>query len=211
MRLRFPGHEHTNMVDGVPDGWGKKKIKDLGEVITGKTPSTKDESNFGDDIPFIKIPDMRDNVFVTEYSSLLSEKGAKTQANKSIPANSLMISCIGSILGVVALTSEVSQTNLQINTLIPNEDNLLYYCYFTFKDLKPRLEAIGGGATMPNVNKTKFESIEVVLPSSSLLRNFYAICINPFLQILNLQLQNQKLKQARDILLPKLINGEIPV
>jgi type I restriction enzyme, S subunit len=210
VRLRFHGYEHANIVDGVPEGWEKVRLKEFGEVITGKTPSTKDESNFGDQVPFIKTPDMHNNVFVLETETMLSEKGANLQSKKYIPANSLTVSCIGT-LGVVSITSRVSQTNQQINAVVPIEDSYLYYCYYSFKNLKERLEAIGGGATMGNVNKSKFENLDIIKPTDTLLRDFHSICEGIFQQIKNLQLQNQKLKQARDILLPKLINGEIAV
>src|SRR5699024_9199384 len=70
----------------VPKGWEVKKIKDVAKnVITGKTPSTKNKSNFGGFMPFITIPDMHNKVFITETERLLSEKGVKTQQNKTLP------------------------------------------------------------------------------------------------------------------------------
>ena len=73
------------------------------------------------------------------------------------------------------------------------------------------LEAMGGGATMVNVNKGKFESLPIVIPSDSILHKFHEVCNLLFLQIKNLLIQNQKLKQARDLLLPRLMNGEVTV
>ena len=105
----------------------------------------------------------------------------------------------------------ISQFNQQINAVIPLETCYRYYCYFAFKELKPRLDAIGGGATMGNVNKTKFESMDMLRPKVSLLRAFDEYCAPMFRQILTLSLQNQKLRAARDLLLPRLMNGEIAV
>lgn len=73
------------------------------------------------------------------------------------------------------------------------------------------MEAIGGGATMGNVNKNKFENIELLRPNILLLRNFTDSCAPMFRQIHNLALQNQKLRAARDLLLPRLMSGEIAV
>lgn len=64
VRLRFPGHEHTRITNGVPEGWDDCRVSNFGQVITGKTPSTKEADNYGGDIPFIKTPDMHGNVFV---------------------------------------------------------------------------------------------------------------------------------------------------
>jgi type I restriction enzyme S subunit len=210
VNLRFPGHEHVRIIDGVPEGWEKETITSLGQVITGKTPSTKEEDNYGSDIPFIKTPDMHGMPVVIETEQSLSEKGANTQVNKFIPKGSIMVSCIGTV-GVVSLNGCKAQTNQQINTVIPRKDCLRYYSYFALSDLKPKLEALGGGATMPNINKTKFESLQVVVPSDSVLNIFDDFCQQAFKQIKNVLEQNQKLKEARDLLLPRLMNGEITV
>ena len=208
--LRFPGYEHTPIVDGVPQGWERVRVDELGTVLTGKTPSTKDADNYGGDIPFIKTPDMHGNAFVLQAETYLTEKGAKSQANKFLPAGALLVSCIGTV-GVVSLTSELCQFNQQINAVIPGEDFLRYYSYFALKEMKPRLDAIGGGVTMANVSKGKFESMGVLRPASALLRNFDEFSSPVFNQIKVLGQQNQKLRAARDLLLPRLMSGELAV
>jgi len=210
VRLRFPGHEHTRINNGVPEEWDECRIRDFGKVVTGKTPSTKDSDNYGGEILFIKTPDMRGNVFVTETETRLTEKGANTQPGKFIPTNSVLVSCIGTV-GVVSLTSARSQFNQQINAVVPFEDAYRYYCFFAFGDLKESMEAIGGGATMGNVNKDKFENLKVLRPSMPLLRDFHEFCNPLFQQIQMLSIQNQGLRAARDLLLPRLMGGEIVV
>ncbi|MEI6206909.1 MAG: restriction endonuclease subunit S [Desulfuromonadales bacterium] len=211
VRLRFPGREHTRIVDGVPEGWEKCCVKNLGRVITGKTPSTTDSSNHGGDIPFVKTPDMHGNAYVTETESFLTDKGAESQSGKFVPANTILVSCIGAKLGAVSLTSCRAQFNQQINAVIPSNEVHTFFCYFACTDMKPTLEALGGGATMPNVNKSKFENLTVILPSRFLCKNFHEFCSPVFRQIQVLALQNQKLRTARDLLLPKLMSGEIAV
>jgi type I restriction enzyme, S subunit len=208
VRFRFPGHEHTRITNGLPEGWEECRIREFGEVVTGKTPSTKDSDNYGGEILFIKTPDMHGNVFVIETETRLTAKGANTEPGKFIPTNALLVSCIGTI-GVVSLTSVRSQFNQQINAVVPFEDAYRYYCFFAFKDLKESMEAIGGGATMGNVNKKKFESLKVLKPSMPLLRDFHEFCNPLFQQIQVLCFQNQKLRAARDLLLPRLMSGEI--
>lgn len=146
-------------------------------------------------------------IFTEQY---LSEKGANTQANKYIPEGSVMVTCIGTV-GIVALNGYRAHTNQQINTAVPKEPELRYYSYFALSDLKPRMEALGGGATMANINKTKFESLPIVIPKKIILRNFHDFCLPVFEHIKLLQIQNNKLREARDLLLPRLINGEIAV
>ena len=210
VHLRFPGHEHVKIVEGVPEGWQKGPILEFGNVITGKTPSTKEPGFYGDGIPFIKTPDMHGNLFIFETESYLTERGSNNQIGKLLPENSLLVSCIGTV-GVVSITTTPSQFNQQINAVIPREGYLLYYCLFAFKDLKPRLEAISAGATMANVSKGKFETLDILQPPEIVLKEFDSICRTVFSQIKILMQQSQKAKAARDLLLPRLMSGAISV
>jgi type I restriction enzyme S subunit len=210
VHLRFPGHEHVKIKDGVPEGWKKSCIADIGEVITGKTPSKKNDSYYGDDIPFIKTPDMHGNFVVIQTEESLSEKGANSQSNKTLPPRSIIVSCIGTV-GVVAFNGPIAQTNQQINTIVPKHESLRYWTFFMAKDLKPFLEGIGGGATMANVNKSKFSSIKIIIPSSLMLEQFASVVAPQFDQIEKLALMNLHLAHARDLLLPRLMNGEVAV
>ena len=211
VHLRYPGHEHGAIdLDGIPEGWERKKISTLGEIITGKTPSKKKESNFGGNIPFVKTPDMHDKIVVLKTQENLSEEGANSQSTKYLPRGSIMVSCIGTV-GVVSMVAIPCQTNQQINSIIFDNPSLSYFGFFALKDLKPKLEAIGGGATMANVNKQKFGSLEILVPPKQFLILFQQNSESIFKKIENLYLQNQKLQSARDLLLPRLMNGEINV
>ncbi|MGI0119671.1 restriction endonuclease subunit S [Zooshikella sp. RANM57] len=209
VRFRFPGHEHVKIIDGVPEGWSKGCVSDLGKVVTGKTPSTKVKENFGGEIPFIKTPDMHASSIITEPEEYLSERGANCQANKYLPKFSILVACIGARLGVVSLNARRCQTNQQINAVIPKSEIYTFYSYLTLKGFREKLLAIGGGATMPNVNKSKFSGMEVLLPSESLLESFHDVVDQTFFQMEKLIEMNSKLTQARDLLLPKLMSGEI--
>ena len=208
--LHFPGHENTKIVDGVPEGWEKKKVGEIGTVITGKTPSTSNKENYGGSIPFITIPDMHIGIYPVS-SVFLSEKGAESQSKKYIPQGALIVSCIGTA-GLVCITKERCQTNQQINSLILDDKEMLHYMYFVFLSLKEHLNNIGSnGATMTNVNKSKFEGIDIVVPSSCIIRDFSQRTTPYFENILSLQSQIRLLTEARDRLLPKLMSGEITV
>ena len=208
--LRFPGHENTNIIDGVPEGWEKKSIGEIGTVITGKTPSTSNKENYGGSIPFITIPDMHTGIYPVS-SVFLSEKGAESQSKKYIPQGALIVSCIGTA-GLVCITKERCQTNQQINSLILDDKEMLHYMYFVFLSLKEHLNNIGSnGATMTNVNKSKFEGIDIVVPSSCIIRDFSQRTTPYFENIKSLQSQLRLLTEARDRLLPKLMSGEITV
>lgn len=209
--LHFPGYENTEIIDGVPEGWKKQKISEFGEIITGKTPSTTKEQYYGGNIPFVKIPDMHNCVYpiVTEFT--LTTEGANTQKNKFIPKNGIMVSCIATV-GLVNIAIETCQTNQQINSIVLNDEQDLYYTYFTMKRLKALLEGVGSnGATMTNVNKTKFGNLEVLYPGNNLRKDYFDYCKPIFEKIYALSIGVHKLSQVRDGLLPKLMSGEIEV
>ena len=209
--LHFPGYENTEIIDGVPEGWKKQKIAEFGEIITGKTPSTTKKQYYGGNIPFVKIPDMHNCVYpiVTEFT--LTTEGANTQKNKFIPKNGIMVSCIATV-GLVNIAIETCQTNQQINSIVLNDEQDLYYTYFTMKRLKALLEGVGSnGATMTNVNKTKFGNLEVLYPGNNLRKDYFDYCKPIFEKIYALSIGVHKLSQVRDGLLPKLMSGEIEV
>jgi type I restriction enzyme S subunit len=210
MYFRFPGHEKVKVVDGVPEGWKKGKVKDLGAVVTGKTPSKKKVSNFNGAVPFIKTPDMHQSSIIIKTEESLSEIGADSQRNKYLPPCSILVSCIGTV-GVVAMNLLRAQTNQQINSVIPKKEVYRYYSYFCLSRLKLLLEAIGGGSTMGNVNKNKFQNIKITIPQEDVLTKFHQVVSPIFNQIALLLDQNQKLAQARDLLLPRLMSGAIEV
>lgn len=211
VRLRFPGHELVRIEDGVPEGWEMGTVADLGQIITGKTPSTREPDNFGSEIPFVKTPDMHRSRIIIETEECLSENGAATQPNKTLPAGTILVACIGAKLGVVSITSRPCQTNQQINAVVPRKDFMTHYSLFALIDIKPRLEALGGGATMPNVNKAKFASMPILIPHPTQLNEFEEFAKFSFRQIQLLYKQNINLIKARDLLLPRLMNGVIPV
>jgi type I restriction enzyme S subunit len=213
VNFRFPNYEQTefDVESGLPVRWERKTIDAFAEVITGKTPSTANSNFYGGNIPFVKTPDMHDAPYVLSTSIYLSNEGAESQNNKFLPKNSVMVSCIGTA-GVVALASINCQTNQQINSVRFDEEFKAFYFYGFARGLRTLLEGLGSnGATMVNVNKSKFEKIELIVPDSETLKRHYGLVKVIFDQILILQEQNEKLKEARDMLLPRLMNRTIEV
>jgi type I restriction enzyme S subunit len=193
----------------MPYGWTKRPISSFGKVVTGKTPSTSKSEYYGGSIPFVKIPDMHGVVFPIVTETTLSGEGAESQSNKFVPKNSIMVSCIATV-GLVNIAVERCQTNQQINTLILNNEENLYYIYQSLKRIKELLEGVGSnGATMTNVNKAKFEKLELLYPNQLLVKKFDSYCSPIFEKILGLTVAIQRLQEARDRLLPKLMSGEI--
>jgi type I restriction enzyme, S subunit len=212
VRMRFPNYKKSKIIKGTPQGWEIKELQDFGKIFTGKTPPTKVREYYGGDIPFIKTPDLHKSLFVFDTEENLTEKGNSTQKRSTLPENSICVSCIGTG-GIVSITTaEKSQTNQQINSLVPSNLKQLEFLYHRIVDLKETIELFGGtGATMTNLSKGKFEKLKILFPKNELVEKYHSF-VNPmFNQIKTLQQQNNKLLQIRDRILPRLISGKLQV
>ncbi|MCX6789457.1 MAG: restriction endonuclease subunit S [Candidatus Gribaldobacteria bacterium] len=214
VKFKFPGHEKSKLIDShteygpIPEGWEVKRLKEIGKAVTGKTPPTGNLENFDGEILFIKTPDIHGNIFVLKTEQTLSKIGVKTQSLKLLPEKTVFVSCIGT-LGVVGITSKPSQTNQQINALMFNDNSDYCFFYFFAKSLKQKLIGLGSnGSTMGNVNKDKFENINILYPNKKTRKLFYKATTNLFDEILTLQKYNQNLSQTRDLLIPQLVTGK---
>lgn len=203
---------HPELKREIPEGWGVEDLKDFeSKIITGKTPSRANSDNFGGEIPFITIGDIRGNTFIYRTSESLTDLGANVQQNKYLPEGSLCISCIATV-GEIGFTTEWSHTNQQINSIVFEDETNRYYLYFALKNYFENANASAKtGNTFANMNKEDFSGIRIILPSKEIKNNFHEISEPYFAQIKCLQRQNQELIQFRDWLLPMLMNGQVKV
>jgi len=210
VRMRFPGYQQVKFEKGIPKSWKFKDLKQLGKIYTGKTPSTKIKEYYGGNIPFIKTPDLHKNQFIYETQEYLTEKGNSTQKRSTLPKGAICVSCIGTggIVGIT--TAEKSQTNQQINSIIPSDNSNTEFLFYAISDLKETIELFGyTGATMTNLSKGKFEKLKILYPSLEMIKNYHKI-VNPIFEMIQIiQQQNTQLKEIRDRLLPRLISGKL--
>ncbi|MBD2079880.1 restriction endonuclease subunit S [Leptolyngbya sp. FACHB-17] len=207
----FPNEFEDSAIGKIPKGWVVGTVQDIGHVICGKTPSTQDAENYGADIPFITIPDMHGKIFSIKTNKYLSSKGAKTQANKTLPPYSICVSCIATP-GLVVMTTHPSQTNQQINSVIPYEADTAFYYYFVLREVADEIKARGsGGSVFANLNKGHFSVLPVLLAPAE-LRARYHLMVEPiFAKFLSNELESFSLTKVRDELLPKLLSGGIRI
>lgn len=141
------------------------RIKEIGKVITGKTPSTENEDNFGGDFPFITPSDIRtfDEKYIAETERTISSKGYKKLKNNLLPMNSVCFVCIGSTIGKMCLTNKPSFTNQQINALLVNENYDSQYVFYLLRYVKGYFQQIGAGTGSGKgiVNKSTFEKSRI--------------------------------------------------
>ena len=196
----------------MPDDWREGTISDIAvDIVCGKTPSTKIVEYFGNDIPFITIPDMHNQTYITATERSLSFAGADSQSSKTVPANSVCVSCIATA-GLVVLTSKASQTNQQINTIVCKDGIGPFYVYLTMLGMADQIQMLGSsGSATNNLNKGQFSKIEILIPKTNVIDEFSMLVSPIFEQIRRNQQESECLAALRDTLLPRLMSGELSV
>ncbi|MGR7334760.1 restriction endonuclease subunit S [Klebsiella aerogenes] len=198
-------------IEGAQIHWTEKKLSSFGSIICGKTPSKKNSLYFGNDVPFLKIPDMHGKVFVFKSTDNLSFAGEHSQSKKTIPPGSICVSCIATV-GLVCITDVSMQTNQQINSIIPNKEYYKYFLYLLMKSMGDELNnlASGGTATL-NLNTGDFSNIIFPSPSENELKIFHQSILGLFDKLKFNSKQINIIENLRDTLLPKLMSGEVRV
>jgi len=196
----------------LPNGWEVKKLGEVGKCVTGNTPPKNDLENYGDYLPFVKPPQLSNNI-IKDAPEKLSEKGAKWA--RILPINSVLITCIGN-LGRTAFNKVPVASNQQINAVMPKEKviegGFLFY-QAQSSDFKNQLEDFSSATTVAIVNKSKFESIEIVVPPLPEQQAIVAKIEELFSQLENgkkeLLTAQAKLKTYRQSLLKSAFEGRL--
>jgi len=159
----------------IPSCWNTSALCEIGAVVTGKTPSSAIGGAYDGDLQFITPTDYKNYTKLAIGSvRTLSEIGKKSLKNKILPSKSLLVTCIGSDMGKVVINLEPCITNQQINALIPHKQHS-EYLYYVFDDMYEHLRNIAiGSSTIPLLNKTEFEKIEILHPAVETLDLFEA-------------------------------------
>ena len=146
--------------------WQEVKLGDLGEVVTGKTPSTKVDAYWCGDIPFITPKDIQSSKHIFETERYLSNEGMLSVKGSILPKNAICVSCIGNI-GYVSMTTKQSISNQQINSIIANDENDANFVYYLMKSLWPYFKNYEGQSTTLSIlNKSQFSKIDVCIPKN---------------------------------------------
>jgi type I restriction enzyme S subunit len=211
VHFRFPGYETAKFVDGLPWGWESAVISDLFDTSSGGTPSRKNESFYSGQINWLKTQELQ-NCFIFETDEKITDEALKKSSAKLFPENTVIVAMYGATIGQLGLLAKPSSTNQACCALLPkrNERDFIFgYCLMehSARTLKDR----GQGAAQNNVSQTVIRGMEITIPSPAILDEFNAALEANFLQRKNLQAQVSKLTKARDLLLPRLMDGRIPV
>ena len=208
---QFPSAMQKSELGGIPKGWKVKVLSCFGDIVTGKTPSTKELKHFGDDVPFLRIPDMHGKIYVLQTKMMLSNDGASSQPKKTLPPGSTSVSCIATP-GLVVLNHRAVQTNQQINSIVPKDRSLSRYIFWSCRHLSAEIKIGGiGGSVYSNMKKSAFSSLPVLDVGLEIVRVFDQLISPLHDTILSNEKQSHVLAHLRDTLLPKLVSGKLQV
>jgi type I restriction enzyme S subunit len=143
------------------DNWKEIKLDDIGNIVTGSTPSTKIPSYWDGLYPFYSPADFKGKVNCSETERTLTEEGLKT--GRILPVNSVLFTCIGSI-GKMAINTEVGISNQQINSVLVNVLNDFKFVYYLLFHFKYRFKNFAPMTTIQIINKTEFGKFKFNLP-----------------------------------------------
>lgn len=166
-KLRFPEFKYARK-------WTRVPLGEIGEIITGKTPSTKESDLWNGDILFITPTDISEE---DKYLHDTARTVVKTKNMMVLPVGSIVYTCIASI-GKIVLTVRPSITNQQINVVVPNERALEEFIYYALVNLTPWIKTIPASSTLPIINKTEFSKIRIILPGDKTEQQKIAECLS---------------------------------
>lgn len=211
--LRFPGHENTKIVDGVPEGWKKNCAEEFFEITIGKTPPRTEKRCFTtgkNGIPWVSIADMGNSgMFVLNTAENLTDDAIKQYNVKVIPKNTVLLS-FKLTVGRVAIAPNDICTNEAIAHFKGRRECEREYTYFYLKNF--HYDELGSTSSISKaVNSKIIKAMPFIMPSEKLLKEYSSKTKDVFDLIICKQKMDNNLKIARDRILHKLMSGEVEV
>ena len=213
VHLRFPGHEHVKITGGVPEGWEKKIISGVCDTIGGGTPSTKKSEFWEDgDILWVVPTDVTRNgcVALLDTEKRITQAGLSNSSARLVPPETILMTSRASI-GYFALMEETVCTNQGFINIVPHNRDMRMYILHNLMFRVEEIRSHAGGSTYAEVSKGRFRNMGILAPPLPLCQQFNEIAYSCLRQTRLLLKQNVNLAKARDLLLPRLMNGEIAV
>ena len=189
--------------------WRLGPVGGLGEVMTGTTPQLSRPELFGNKAPFITPSDLAGSRFVRTARGISSE-ALRVFERRLVPEGAVCFTCIGSV-GKMCMTDKTSLTNQQINSVVASTPALSLFAYQHLKHHALLIGSYAGGVATPIISKSVFSAIEIPMPPKD-LQEAFGKTVSPFDAMVRLLNElNSNLRSTRDLLLPKLISGDLDV
>ena len=217
VHFRFPGHDTVPRVPSplgeIPQGWEVKTVGESFVISGGGTPSRKEEAFWkGGTIQWYSPSDLTGagTMFMDDSSDHITERGLAQSSARMFPARSVMLTSRATI-GAIAINTEPACTNQGFITCLPNERVPLYFLFHWLTENVPTFQRMASGATFKEISRGVFKTIDFLQPPDTLVGQFEAAVTPMAEQALALQRQIQTLRRTRDLLLPRLLSGQIDV
>lgn len=211
--LRFPGHEYTKIVDGVPEGWEKVLISDVCDTIGGGTPSTKVKEYYQNgNIPWVTPTDITKNnsLVLLDTATKITNEGLNCSSAKMVPPGTILMTSRASV-GFFGICDFPVCTNQGFISCIPYQHDMQMYLLYNLMNRVDEIRGKAGGSTYLEISKKVFRDFEIIVPDIQVLKLFQITTEKSIERIRILSKQIQELQSARDHLLPKLMSGEVEV
>ena len=214
--LHFPGHENTKIVDGVPEGWEKKKLSELFSFVRGKSYTSKELSDEGTIMVNLKnIQSFGGYKSDVEKHFIGTFKEEQTLMKGDLIMGVTDMTQERRLVGSVALIPDFKETatfSMDLIKLISFKlPNIYLYCAMRYGDVSRQIAPLANGVNVLHLKPEAISNIEMVVASDSIIEKFVSYTSKTIENILSLQSQLRLLTEARDRLLPKLMSGEIEI
>jgi len=157
------GYKQTE-IGVIPEDWDVKNLGEIADVVTGNTPPTNDQSNYGEDYFFVSPADLGKSKYIFQAQKKLSNKGFRI--SRKLPPNSILFTCIGSTIGKAGIAPFELTSNQQINSILPNKNFSSNFLFYSLNLISPKIQSLAGEQAVPIVNKCDFEKTTIALPSN---------------------------------------------
>ncbi len=214
--LHFPGHENTKIVDGVPEGWEKKKLCELFSFVRGKSYTSKELSDEGTIMVNLKnIQSFGGYKSDVEKHFIGTYKEEQTLMKGDLIMGITDMTQERRLVGSVALIPDFKETatfSMDLIKLISFKlPNIYLYCAMRYGDVSRQIAPLANGVNVLHLKPEAISNIEMVVASDSIIEKFVSYTSKTIESILSLQSQLRLLTEARDRLLPKMMSGEIKI
>lgn len=214
VKFRFPGHQHTRFVDSplgsIPEGWEVVPFTEIADVLSGGTPKTSVPEYWGGQIPFFAPKDAPNLFYITDTEKSITELGLKKCNSRLYPKDTVFITARGTV-GKVVMPSENMAMNQSCYALKGKEGVSQLYLFLATKRQTEYLKRNTGGATFDTIVVDTFRLMKITKPHVDVI-DLFSKNVQPLFELLlNAINKNRSLRSTRDLLLPKLISGEVDV
>jgi type I restriction enzyme S subunit len=213
--FRYPGNEGVPLVDSelglIPEGWKVERIADRFEVVLGGTPSRKNLHYWlNGTVPWINSGQVN-RLRVIGASEMITPEALKSSSTKLMPRGTTLLAITGATLGQVSLLEIEACANQSVVGIYDQLGELTEYLYLAIGNSIESIIGAASGGAQQHINQQNVKETLITVPSTEIGAEFQ-LRVRPLFSLLaNLLKANQRLSDCRDLLLPRLVSGEIDV